>query len=152
MLLPTIFGEDLFDDLFDTDYFDRAMRDTERKLYGHRAKNEMKTDVRENEDSYEIVMDLPGFKKEEVKISLEEGYLTISASKGLEENDQEKKTGKYIRQERYYGSMSRSFYVGKAVKHEDIKAGFENGVLTISLPKLEEKKQIPEKKYIQIEG
>ena len=150
MLLPTIFGEDLFDDLFDTDYFDIAMRNTERKLYGHRAKNEMRTDVRENADSYEIVMDLPGFQKEEVKISLEEGYLTISAEKGLEEKDQEKKSGKLIRQERYYGSMSRSFYVGKAMKQEDIKAGFENGVLTITLPKLDEKKEIPQKKYIEI--
>ncbi len=152
MLLPTIFGEDLFDDLFDTDYFDRAMKNTERKLYGHRAKNEMRTDVRENENSYEIVMDLPGFKKEEVKISLEEGYLTISAEKGLEENEKEKKSGRFIRQERYYGSMSRSFYVGKQMKHEDIRAGFENGVLTITVPKLEEKKEIPEKNYIQIEG
>ena len=149
MLMPTIFGEDLFDDLFDTDYFDRAMKNTERKLYGHRAKNEMKTDVKENDDSYDIIMDLPGFKKEEVKISLEDGYLSITANKGLEENDKNKK-GKFIRQERYYGTMSRSFYVGKEVKHEDIKAGFENGVLTISVPKLEAKKEIPQKKYIEI--
>ncbi|MBQ6655385.1 MAG: Hsp20/alpha crystallin family protein [Erysipelotrichaceae bacterium] len=151
MLMPTIFGEDLFDDLFDTDYFDRAMKNTERKLYGHRAKNEMKTDVRENEDSYDIIMDLPGFKKEEVKIALEDGYLSISANKGLEEDDKDKK-GRFIRQERYYGTMSRSFYVGKQVKHEDIRAGFENGVLTISVPKIEMKKELPQKKYIEIEG
>ena len=148
MLMPTIFGEDLFDDLFDTDYFDRAMKNTERKLYGHRAKNEMKTDVKENDDSYDIIMDLPGFKKEEVKISLEDGYLSITANKGLEETD--KKSGRFIRQERYYGSMSRCFYVGKEVEHKDIKAGFENGVLTISVPKLEAKKEIPQKKYIEI--
>ncbi|MBO4218400.1 MAG: Hsp20/alpha crystallin family protein [Erysipelotrichaceae bacterium] len=150
MLMPTIFGEDLFDDLFDTDYFDRAMKNTERKLYGHRAKNEMKTDVKENDDSYDIIMDLPGFKKEEVKISLEDGYLSITANKGLEENDTDKKSGRFIRQERYYGSMSRCFYVGKEVEHKDIKAGFENGVLTISVPKLEAKKEIPQKKYIEI--
>ena len=152
MLMPTIFGEDLFDDLFDTDYFDRAMKNTERKLYGHRAKNEMKTDVKENDDSYDIIMDLPGFKKEEVKISLEDGYLSITANKGLEENDTDKKSGRFIRQERYYGSMSRCFYVGKEVEHKDIKAGLENGVLTISVPKVEMKKEIPQKKYIEIEG
>ena len=137
MLMPTVFGEDLFDELFDTDRFERELRNTERKLYGHHARNEMKTDVKEHEDHYEILIDLPGFKKEDVKASLNDGYLTISAEKGLERNGEEKETGKYIRQERYYGSMSRSFYIGEEVRQEEISDG-SNSTCTLC-PHLSEK-------------
>ncbi len=151
MLMPTIFGEDLFDDLFDTERWERELANTQRRLYGHHARNEMKTDVKENENNYEIYIDLPGFKKEEVKITLENGYLTVSAEKGLEEKDENKDTGKYIRQERWYGSMSRSFYVGEEITQEEVKAGFESGVLKITLPKKEKKEEVVHNNYIAIE-
>ena len=151
MLMPTIFGEDLFDDLFDTERWERELANTQRRLYGHHARNEMKTDVKENESNYEIYIDLPGFKKEEVKITLENGYLTVSAEKGLEEKDENKDTGKYIRQERWYGSMSRSFYVGEEITQEEVKAGFDSGVLKITLPKKEKKEEVVHNNYIQIE-
>ncbi len=151
MLMPTVFGEDLFDELFDTDRFERELRNTEKQLYGHRARNEMKTDVKEHEDHYEILVDLPGFKKEDVRVQLNDGYLTISAEKNLEKNKEEKETGRYIRQERYYGSMSRSFYVGEEIRQEQIKAAFDSGVLRITVPKVEETRKLPENNYIQIE-
>lgn len=113
----------------------------------------MKTDVQENGDHYEIDIDLPGFKKEELSVELKEGYLVISAVKGLDKDEKEEKTGRYVRRERYVGSMSRSFYVGEDVKQEDIHAKYESGVLKLSIPKMEEKKpEIEEKKYIAIEG
>ena len=113
MLMPSIFGQDLFDDFFRMPYFDdRDMKKMERKLYGHHGKNLMKTDIKESGDSYELEMDLPGFTKDEVKASLKDGYLTISAAKGLDQDEQDKKTGRYIRKERYAGACQRSFYVG----------------------------------------
>ena len=153
MLLPSIFGENLFDDFFDdVPFFDnRAENQIEKKLYGRHAHNVMKTDIKETDDNYELIVDLPGFKKDEIKVSLEDGYLTIEAAKGLDEDEQEKKSGKYIRKERYSGSMSRSFYVGENMKEEDIHAKYENGILTLDVPK-EQKKAVPEKRYIAIEG
>lgn len=153
MLMPSIFGEDLFDD-FMRDfplYDDKDEKRIEKKLYGRRGKNLMKTDIRETDHSYELEMDLPGFKKDEVKVTLEDGYLTISAAKGLDEDEQEKKTGRYIRKERYAGACERSFYVGEDITHEDIKGEFKHGILKLSIPKKEAKPAVEEKKYITIE-
>ena len=158
-MLPSIFGEDLFDDWMDyfpfgRDFdkeFSKAMAPTEHALYGKHAKNMMKTDVRETDDSYEVDIDLPGFKKDEVKIQLADGYLTIEAAKGLDKDEKDKKSGKYIRRERYAGSMSRSFYVGEDVKQEEIHAKYDNGILKLSVPKKEAKKAVDSSKYIAIE-
>ena len=154
MLMPSIFGENLFDDLFNDFpfYDDRDMRKVEKKLYGGRAANVMKTDIRELDDGYELVVDLPGFKKDEVKASLSDGYLTISAAKGLEKDEQVKKTGRYIRKERYAGACERSFYVGDAVTQEDIKGEFKHGILKLFVPKKENKPAVEANKYIAIEG
>ena len=111
----------------------------------------MKTDIRETDGSYELEMDLPGFTKDEVKVSLENGYLTVQAAKGLDEDEQEKKTGRYIRRERYAGACERSFYVGEDVTQEEIKGEFKHGILRLSIPKKEAKPAVPEKKYIVIE-
>ncbi|MBR0133289.1 MAG: Hsp20/alpha crystallin family protein [Lachnospiraceae bacterium] len=147
MLLPKIFRsypeEDWFDFGFPTLH---EYDDVERKLYGKHAAQLMKTDIHENEDSYELDIDLPGFKKEDIKLSLENGYLVIEAGKSLEKE----KKGKAIRKERYEGSMQRSFYVGEDVKEEDIKAKFEDGVLKLTVPK-KEKEEVPEKRTILIE-
>ncbi|MBQ9288637.1 MAG: Hsp20/alpha crystallin family protein [Clostridia bacterium] len=148
MLMPSIFGESLFDDWFDD--FDRQMQHMDRRLYGRNAKREMKTDVREKEDGYEIDMDLPGFKKDQVELNLENGYLTVTANKGFDKDEKDDK-GRMIRQERYAGSMQRSFYVGQNMTEEDVKARFEDGVLHLNLPKKDARK-IPEKKTICIEG
>ena len=153
MLMPSIFGENLFDDFFGDFpfyYDDRAMKDAEKKLYGHKANHVMKTDIKEMNNGYELVIDLPGFKKDEVQVQLKDGYLTISAAKGLDKDEQDKK-GNYIRRERYAGSSSRSFYVGSGVKNEDVHAKFENGVLRLSLPK-KAAEEIEADKYISIEG
>ena len=152
MLMPSIFGEDLFDD-FMRDfpfYNDKDMKKLEKKLYGRRGRNMMKTDIKERDDSYELEMDLPGFKKDEVKVALENGYLTISAAKGLDEDEQEKKSGRYIRRERYAGACQRTFYVGEDVRQEDIKGEFKHGILKLTIPK--KAAQVPEKKYIAVEG
>ena len=148
MLMPSIFGESLFDDWFDD--IDRQMQHMDRRLYGRNAKREMKTDVREKEDGYEIDMDLPGFKKDQVELTLENGYLTVTANKGFDKDEKDKQ-GRMIRQERYAGSMQRSFYVGDNMTEEDVKARFEDGVLHLNLPKKDARK-IPEKKTICIEG
>ena len=142
MLLPSIFGENLFDDWFDKDFFSGR-----NPLYGKNEKNLMKTDVREQGDSYEVAIDLPGFKKEDVAIELENGYLTITASKGLDKDEDQ--TG-YIRRERWSGKCSRTFYVGESVRGEDIKAKMEDGILTMTVPK--EQRQLPHKNTIMIEG
>ena len=144
----------LFDDFMnDFPFFDdRDMKRAEKKLYGRRGQNLMKTDIRETDDSYELEMDLPGFKKEEIQVSLDNGYLTISAAKGLDEDEQEKKSGKYIRQERYAGACRRSFYVGDDVTSEEISGEFKHGILKLTIPKKEAKTEVPEKKYIAIEG
>lgn len=154
MLLPSIFGENLFDDFFDdVPFFDnRAENQIEKKLYGRHAHNVMKTDIKENDDGYELIVDLPGFKKDEIKVSLEDGYLTIEAAKGLDEDEKEKKSGKYIRKERYAGSCQRSFYVGDNLTQEDIKGEFKHGILTLNVPKKEAKPAVETNKYIAIEG
>ena len=146
MLLPSIFGENLFDDWMDFSF--PEIPDVDKTLYGKHAKNMMKTDVKETEKGYEVAVDLPGFKKDEIKLELDNGYLTISAAKGLDKDETDKETGKYIRRERYAGNLSRSFYIGD-VKQEDVKAAFKNGILSISVPK-EDKKAKEEKKYITI--
>ena len=148
MLMPSIFGENLFDD----DWFDfgRDFWGRKNPLYGKNAKNIMKTDIREHDTGYELDVDLPGFKKDEINIELENGYLTISAAKGLDKDEQDKK-GKYIRKERYAGAMQRSFYVGDAVTEEDVKAKFEDGILKLSIPK-KDAKEVETKKTIAIEG
>ncbi len=149
MLMPSIFRENLFDDWFNFPDFSDLDR-TERKLYGRHADRLMKTDVHEHEDHYEVDIDLPGFAKDEIKIELNNGYLTVSAAKGLDK-DQNDKKGKLIRQERYAGAMQRSFYVGEELTEEDVKASFKHGVLSLCLPK-KEAKAVPEKKTIMIEG
>lgn len=149
MMMPSIFGENLFDDFMDFP-FEKEFFGRKNPLYGKREKNLMKTDVREVEGAYELDIDLPGFKKDEVTARLENGYLTISAAKGLNKDEQDKE-GNYIRRERYTGAMSRSFYVGEDVRQEDIHAKFEDGILRLSVPK-QEKKQVEENKFIAIEG
>lgn len=146
MLLPSIFGESLFDDMFD---FDKEFNRMNRALYGKHSRNMMKTDVRETDNSYELDIDLPGFKKDEIKVELDNGYLSISAAKGLDK-DEEKKDGKYIRRERYAGAMNRTFYVGDNLTQQDIQAKFEDGILKISVPK-KDVQQIEQNKYIAIE-
>ena len=154
MLMPSIFGEDLFDDLWNSFpfYDDKDWNKLERKVYGHRGKNLMKTDIKETDTGYELEMDLPGFTKEEIKASVENGYLTISASKGVDKDEKEKKSGKYIRRERYGGACERTFYVGDEITQEDIKAEFKHGILKLFIPKKEAKPAVEEKKYISIEG
>ena len=151
MLMPSIFGENLFDD----DWMDFPFKDEfwgkKNPLYGKHAQNMVKTDIRETDGSYELDVDLPGFKKDEIQMELNDGVLTISAAKGLDKDEEDKK-GNYIRKERYAGSMSRSFYVGKHVTVEDVHPKYENGILSFSVPK-EEAKPVEEKKnYISIEG
>ncbi len=148
MLLPTVFGENLFDDWFSFPEFNDLDR-TERKLYGKHAERLMKTDVREHDDHYEVDIDLPGFSKDEISLELKDGYLTVSAAKGLDEDDTSKK-GKVIRQERYAGAMQRSFYVGENLTEEDIKASFKHGVLNLTIARKDQPK-LPEKKTIKIE-
>ena len=148
MLLPSIFGESLLDDWMDFPRFE--VPDIDKKLYGKHASHVMKTDVHEEDNGYEVDIDLPGFKKDEIQLSLDNGYLCVGATKARD-NDKKNRKGKIIRQERYMGSMQRSFYVGDAVKEEDIKAKFEDGVLKLSIPKKEAEK-VPEKKRIMIEG
>ena len=124
--------------------------EVDKELYGKHACNVMKTDVRETDSGYEVDIDLPGFKKDEINAQLDNGYLTISASKGLDKEEKNKE-GKYIRKERYAGAMSRSFYVGDEVTQADIKARYEDGILRLSVPK-KEKKAVENNKYIAIEG
>ena len=157
MMTPSIFGENLFDDFFD-DLFDfpmlddKAMQKAQKKLYGRHAANMMKTDVQEHDDHYEVDIDLPGFKKDELSLELKDGYLVITAAKGLDKDEKEKKTGNFVRRERYAGSMSRSFYIGEDIKEEDIHAKYEGGVLKLNVPKAEKNQpQVEEKKRIVIE-
>ncbi len=153
MLAPSIFEEKFLDDLFGFPYMkelDGMEHDMERKLYGRKASRMMKTDIREKDENYEIVVDLPGFKKEEIEVELDNGYVSISASKHLDRDDNKK--GKLIRQERYAGSMTRSFYVGENIEKEDVEATYRHGVLTLTIPKKAAEKKIPEKNLIAIEG
>ena len=160
MLMPSLFHEnfDLFDRFYQDPWFgfnNREWKDMEKKLYGHRAQNVMSTDIKETETGYEMEIDLPGFRKDEVSVELNEGYLTISAAKGLDKNEaeseEEAKKGNYSRRERYSGACQRSFYVGEELTREDIKASFKHGILTLTIPK-KEAKQVETKKYIEIEG
>ena len=146
MLMPSIFGENLFND----DWMDFGFPEVDKALYGKHANNVMKTDVKETDTGYEVDIDLPGFKKDEINAQLDNGYLTISAAKGLDKEEKNKE-GKYIRKERYAGAMSRSFYVGDSLTQEDIKAKYESGILRLSIPK-KEAKQVEATKRIAIEG
>ena len=149
--LPTVFGENLMDvfDDFDRSFF-RGFGNVDHALYGKHAQHMMKTDVKELEDSYEVDVDLPGFKKDEIHLELNNGYLTISTEKTLEK-DNEGKKGKMLRQERYSGVMQRSFFVGEHLTEEDIKASYDSGVLHVIIPK-KDAPNAPEKKTILIEG
>ncbi len=152
-MVPSIFNDNLFDSFFNDDFFwpemGRGAGRANRKLYGHRAADIMKTDVKETETGYEVAIDLPGFKKEDVTCELKDGYLTVSAQKKLEENEKDE-NGKYIRRERYTGSQSRSFYVGEAIHEDEIHATFQDGILKLDVPK-KDAQQIEDKKhYVQI--
>ena len=141
MLVPSIFGEDLFDTFFD---------DFKRPARSNTNINVMRTDIKETDAGFELDIDLPGYKKEDVQAELKDGYLTISAKTNTTREEKDE-NGKYIRKERYSGSCSRSFYVGDYLTQEDVKARYENGVLTIAIPKKDAKK-LEEKKVIAIEG
>ena len=149
MMMPSIFGENLFDDWMDFP-FENEFFGKKNPLYGKHAKNMMKTDVRETANSYEVDIDLPGFKKDEISVELKDGYLTINAAKGLDK-DQKDKDGSYIRRERYAGSMTRSFFVGNDITKEEVHAKYENGILMLSLPK-KAAKAVENNHYISIEG
>ena len=142
MMMPSIFGENLFDDFMEDAF--------KSPIFGKREKNLMKTDIGENDNGYELDMDLPGFKKDEITVNLRDGYVTISAERGMERNEKDEKTGKFVRQERYSGSCQRSFYVGEGVKQEDMKARFEDGILHLEFPKASPK-QVEESHRILIE-
>lgn len=157
MLTPSIFGESLFDELFGgfagfPAFDDAAVRKAQKQLYGHRAPEMMKTDVRDHNDHYELDIDLPGFSKDELSLELKDGYLLISAAKSLNRDEQDTASGRLVRQERYMGSMSRAFYVGESIKQEDIRARYESGVLRLFVPKESPQPALEEKKYIAIEG
>ena len=143
MLMPSIYGKDLFEDLFD--------RSFGRPFAGFKADQMMRTDVKDTENGYEVTIDMPGVKKEDIKAELKDGNLTISAVSGYS-NDEKDENGTYIRRERYMGSCSRSFYVGSDVKQEDIKAKFENGILKLTVPRQEALPKTEENKCIAIEG
>ena len=147
-VFDTFFGDPWFNDPW---FDDRDIQKAQKKLYGHNEKKLMLTDIKESDKGYELEMDLPGFKKDEITAELKDGYLTVSAAKGLDKDEEDKK-GHYIRQERYSGAMSRTFYVGEDVKQEDIKAKFENGILSLSVPKPVEQKKVETSKRIAIEG
>ena len=148
--LPTVFGENLMDvfDDFDRNFF-HDFNNVNRALYGKNAQRIMKTDVKETENGYEVDVDLPGYKKDEIHLELNNGYLTISAEKSLEKEKNRK--GRMLRQERFAGVMQRSFYVCEHITEEDVKASYESGVLHLIVPKKEARK-VPEKKMILIEG
>ncbi len=146
-MLPSIFGENLFDDFFN-DNFERAFWGRRDPLYGKHGRNLMRTDVKETDSAYELDVDLPGFAKEDIHIDLEQGYLTISAAKSLDK-DQKDQNGRYIRQERYSGQCSRSFYIGD-VQPEQIQAKYENGILRLTVPK-QDVKRLPAQSRIAIE-
>lgn len=148
MLMPSLFRDNLLDDFFDVPSFPGFPK---YSGFGNSTQNIMHTDVKEKQSGYELSMDLPGFKKEDVKAELKEGYLIVSAATNSS-NDTKDDDGKYIRRERYSGSCSRSFYVGEQITQEDIKAKFEDGVLKIEIPKIEAKPAVEEKHYIAIEG
>jgi HSP20 family molecular chaperone IbpA len=144
MLMPSIFGETLLDDFWGFPMRDNYMRTAN-------TNGLMQTDVKEHDNAYEITMNLPGFKKEDVKGEIKDGYLTITASTNTN-NDEKDKEGKFIRRERYSGTCSRSFYVGDDVTQDEIKAKFVDGVLKVAIPKKEAKPQVEKSNFISIEG
>lgn len=148
MLLPSIFGENLFDEWMGNAF--SSFANVDKELYGKHSKNMMKTDVKELDGAYQVAVELPGFDKSEISVELQNGYLTITAAKGLDKDEQDK-DGRYIRRERYAGSMQRSFYVGESVRQEDVKAKYESGVLKLEVPKQDEK-ALEQSRYISIEG
>ena len=148
-VFDTFFGDPWFSDPW---FDDRDIQKAEKKLYGHNDKKLMLTDITESDKGYELEMDLPGFKKEEIKASLENGYLIISAEKGLEQDEKDNEGKKYIRRERYTGSCQRAFYVGDEIEQGDIKASFKHGILRLDIPKKQPKPQVEENKFISIEG
>ncbi len=148
-MLPSVFGERFFDDRMDFPFMTYEF-DADHKLYGKNSSRVMRTDLRETGEGYELMIDLPGFKKDQIELELQNGYLTVKAAKGVEEKEKDE-SGKIVHQERYTGSMSRSFYIGETLTEEDVKAKFEDGVLTLAFPK-EDQKKLPERKTIQIEG
>ena len=148
-VFDTFFGDPWFNDPW---FDDRDIQKAEKKLYGHNDKKLMLTDIKESDNGYELEMDLPGFKKEEIKASLENGYLIISAEKGLEQDEKDNEGKKYIRRERYTGSCQRAFYVGDEIEQGDIKASFKHGILRLDIPKKQPKPQVEENKFISIEG
>lgn len=150
MMMPSIFENSLFDDFMD-DFSFPGFWNADRASYGKQVKSLMKTDVKETDNGYEVDMDLPGFEKDEIKLQLNQGYLNISAAKGVDK-DEKDKDGKYVRRERYVGSMSRSFYVGDNVTEEDIHPKYENGILSFTLPKQEQRAVEEKNHYIPIEG
>ena len=150
-MLPSIFGENLFDDFFTDPFGMMVMPQRHDPLYGKHSKNLMKTDVREMDGSYELDVDLPGFKKDDISVSLNNGYLTVSAHKDEDSGDKDE-SGKWLRRERYVGTCSRSFYVGDQVKENDIHANYQNGTLRIQVPKIEAQPQVESKHQIAIEG
>lgn len=150
MMMPTIFRDSLFDDFMNGFTFP-TFPNVEKRLYGKDGQNLMKTDVKEKDGNYEVDIDLAGFEKDDIQMELENGYLTVSASKGVD-NDKKDEDGNYIRRERYAGSMSRTFYVGDHVTEEDVHPKYENGILSFSVPKVEAKKIEDTKRYISIEG
>ncbi len=154
MLLPAVFHENLFDDWFDPffDDMDRELNRESHQVFGKRGANMMKTDVRDTGSAYEVAVDLPGCKKEDVKMELENGYLTIQAVRS-HSNDQTDQNGRYVRRESFSGTCARSFYVGEDVKIEDIHAKFEDGVLKFSLPHPQVQQQLPaaQQNLIEIE-
>ena len=149
MFYPTLFKNDLFDDFFNFPSF-RDADSIERKLYGKHANGLMKTDVHENEGNYELDIDIPGFKKDEITLTLDNGYLVVGAAKNVTDEEKDSR-GTLLRQERFSGAMQRSFYVGDAIQETDVKARFEDGVLRLTFPK-EKEPELPEKKTIMIEG
>lgn len=152
MWMPTMFDRDFFADFFDDPFFnDKEMRKLEKKLSGkphtRNVQNLMRTDVKETADAYEMKVELPGFKKENIRLTLEDGYLTIYAEKDSDED----RGGKFLRRERYAGACKRSFYVGDELHEDQIKAEFKHGVLKIDLPKKKEVPAVEQSKYIAIE-
>ena len=147
-MVPSIYGENMFDDFFDNSFFGGHS-----PLFGKHERNLMKTDIHETDDAkaYRFAVELPGFQKDEIHVDVKDGYLTVSAQKGLDKDEEDKK-GRVLRQERYAGACSRSFYVGEGVTEEDIKAEFKHGILTLVVPKKEAKPAVEQKKYIAIEG
>lgn len=148
-----ILARDFFDDFFGFPFCDdKDMRKLEKKLYGHRSKELMRTDIKETKSAYKLEMDIPGFNKDEIQVSLKDGYMTIRAAKDIKKDETDNKSERYLRRERYSGICERSFYIGDDITEEDIKAEFKHGILKLTIPKKEQNVETEEKKYIDIEG